>query len=264
MPTLTFRGRMIPEWLELTADHTHEIDRTEQEAVEAVRFELRVEKARITVTAKTQPTSRDDHQSLFMPALDMARAFADVVCLETGKAFVATFDDVVLPSGKVMPLVLADGNLRRIFGPFLRDNFEAVVDLAHVEGHVARLLSDATVMLTWSHYAPIAAGRVAEAIRQLLTDGRSPASWAKMREMLRVDRAFVELLTDYSKNPRHGHREYVPGEVNSELAWRAWTLLGRYLALRVHGPLDPQEYPLLTGADTEGRMREPGSGLESG
>jgi hypothetical protein len=247
MPTFTYRGRMIPEWLELSLDYSPTIDRTEREGDEPVRFHAKVGKGRVVVVTETAGVDESLHHTLFLPALDMAHALADAAWLQTGKAFIAVFDDVVLPSGEVMPLVLADARLRDIFGPLLRDNFEAVADLAILDVRVGRLLSDAKAMLTWPHYAPIAAGRVAEAILQLLTGGRAVSDWAAMRETLRVDRPYLQLLADRSAPPRHGNRQYVPAEVNTTLGARAWTLLERYLAFRIGGALDPEKYPVLTG-----------------
>lgn len=247
MAKFTYRGRMIPEWLELSLDYGPTIDRTEQEGDEPVRFHARINEGRIIVVAETAGPDDEAHDPHFLPAMDMARAIADVVCLECGKAFIPVFDEVELPSGEVVPVALADGRLRQIFGPFLHENFEAVLDLALLEVHVARLLSDATVMLTWPHYAPIAAGRVSEAILQLLTGGRTSSDWTIMRETLRVDRPYLQLLTDHAAPPRHGNRQYVSAEVNSELGARAWTLLERYLVFRTHGELDPREYPILSG-----------------
>lgn len=247
MAIFTYRGRMIPEWLELSIDYAPVIERAAQDELEPVRFQAKVDQGKIVITAETAGSDDNQHDPLFQPAFDMARAYADVICLETGKAFIPVFDEVELPSGQRMPLALADGKLRRIFSSFLGENFEAVLDIALLEIHVARLLSDATVMLTWMHYAPIAAGRVAETILRLLTGGGGSSNWEKMRETLRVDRPYLQLLTDQSKSPRHGDRQYVPGEINSELATRAWTLLERYLVFRVHGELDPQHYPVLAG-----------------
>lgn len=112
-----------------------------------------------------------------------------------------------------------------------------------------RALSDVAAMLTWGHYTPIAAGRVAESILRMLTGGRSPADWEKMRAILRIDRAYIQLLTDRAVAPRHGHREYVDGATNRTLAERAWTLMNRYLAYRLGGnkELPPQSFPVLQG-----------------
>jgi hypothetical protein len=67
----------------------------------------------------------------------------------------------------------------------------SALELVVPDNGIARLLADVTSMLTWTHYAPIAAGRVAESVRILLTGGHSAADWATMRDQLNIDRAYL-------------------------------------------------------------------------
>jgi hypothetical protein len=247
MPTYIYLGRLIPEQLEPTLAYSPTIDRIEAEGDAPVRYEGRIERGRLVVRVTAPNDSEDAPREFFANALDMARSLADVICLETGVAFLPVLDEVVLPSEVRRPLALADRRLATITSDFVSANYETVVDLALTDVKVARLLSDVTSMLTWSHYAPIAAGRVADSVVRLLTDGRSSRHWEEAREILRMDRAYLQLLTNHAAPPRHGDRQSVPGEANSELARRAWTIMVRYLEYRLSGDLDPAKHPLLVG-----------------
>jgi hypothetical protein len=210
-------------------------------------FEVELIDSRLTVTAETSEIT--DFKRLFFHAYDLARSVCDVLTTTDGVVHVPVLDSVELPDGRHQPVILADRRLGRLFSVHEHYNFEAIMELAVTDIGIGRLLADVTSMLTWTHYAPIAAGRVAESIRFLLTGGRSAADWETTRDALNVGRAYLQLLTDYSTPPRHGDRQYVDAATHSTLAERAWTLTDRFLAFKLGGstPLDAERYPQLTG-----------------
>lgn len=113
-------------------------------------------------------------------------------------------------------------------------------------------MSDAAVMLSWPHYAPIAAGRIIDGLVRLVAGGRSPAHWESFRAAMRVDRAWLQFVTDQAVAPRHGDRRYVSGPDNNRLATRTWVLIDRFIALRLGGPLDHTAFPILSGGSDDG------------
>lgn len=146
-------------------------------------------------------------------------------------------------------MILADRRLAALFTIFKDFDIEQVFDLVAVDQLLSRAISDVVVMLSWSHYTPIAAGRVVDGILRMMTGGRSAEHWEALRKDLRVDRSFLQLVTDEATPARHGDRRRVDGAVNRQLAERAWTLMNRYLHYRITGghPLDPVAFPVLEG-----------------
>ena len=249
MPNYVFSGRMLPEQIELTLDYKTKVSVTDEETIPDTVFTLSVEDSTIRIEAATASTASDIADNLYFFAQDLARTAAEVAAIADGVAYSPRIDRVRLPTGEERGLVLADRRLSGLMTIFPEHNFEEVFDLVAADISLMRALSDVAVMLTWGHYAPIAAGRVAESILRMLTGGRTAADWSTMRSVLRIDRAYLQLLTDFAVAPRHGHREYVDAATNRLLAERSWTLMNRYLAYRLSGEraLDPISFPDLGG-----------------
>ena len=249
MPTYLFKGRMLPRQIELTLDHEPKVSVTGAETIPDTVFTLSVNEGAIRIEAETDDAETDVADDLFFFAQDLARTAAEVATIADGVAYVPQIESVVRPDGEERGLVLANRQLGALMTVFASQSSEDVFELVATDVALMRVLSDVAVMLTWGHYAPIAAGRVAENILRMLTGGRSPDDWSKMRDILRVDRPYLQLLTDRAVAPRHGNREYVDGKTNRMLAERSWTLMNRYLAYRLTGgqALDPSAYPELHG-----------------
>jgi hypothetical protein len=249
LPIFVFKGRMLPDQVAMTLDYRPTVAVRDAETIPDTEFALTVKNGAVRVEATTESSDRGIAHDLYLFAHDLARATAEVATIAEGVAYMALLDSVVFPDGHESGLVLADRRLAALMTIFPDHSFEEVFDLVAVDIALMRALSDTVVMLTWGHYAPIAAGRVSESILRMLAGGRSPADWEMMRSTLRVDRAYLQLLTDRAVAPRHGHRERVDAETNRQLAERAWTLMNRYLAYRLSGekPLEPEAFPVLKG-----------------
>ncbi len=247
MPVFKFTGRVLPDQMEVSLADRPKFSMRDAETVADTVFDVELVDSRLAVIADT--TEATDFTGLFFHAYDLARSLCDVLTTTDGVVHVPVLDTVELPDGRHKPTILADRRLGRLFSVHEHYDFETILELVVTDIGIARLLSDVTSMLAWPHYAPIAAGRVAESIRLLLTGGRSAADWATMRDQLNVDRAYLQLLTDHSTPPRHGDRQYVDAATNSTLAERAWTLADRFLAFRLGGSksLDVERYPQLKG-----------------
>lgn len=249
MHIFVFQGRVLPEIVPLKLGHKPKFSISDAETVPDATFEAAIEGGELTITAEVGTYNSDTADGLFFFAYDLARTLCEVATLQTGIHYAPVIDSVCNPGGSVRPLLLADRNLAKLMTVFETIEPERLIEEIVGDVPLARAVSDIAIMLSWPHYAPIAAGRVADSITRLLTGGRTPADWQKMREALRVDKPFVMMLTDHGTPPRHGDRQHVSGDVNRELARRAWTLMNRYLTLRL-GPestLDPTIYPELRG-----------------
>jgi hypothetical protein len=247
MPVVKFSGRILPNQMKVSLADRPKFSMRNAETIADTVFEVEVIDSRLTVIADT--TEETDFTALFFHAYDLARSLCDVLTTPSVVVHLPLLDMVELPDGQHTPTILADRRLGRLFSVHEHYDFEAILELVVTDIRIARLLADVTSMLTWTHYAPIAAGRVAESIRVLLTGGRSAADWATMRDQLNIDRDYLQLLTDHSTPPRHGDRQYVDAATNSKLAERAWTLADRFLTFRLGGSkaLDEERYPRLMG-----------------
>lgn len=249
MHKFVFQGRVFPELEPLKLGHRPKFSISDAETAPDATFEAAIENGELTVTAEVITFDSETADSLFFFAYDLARTLCEIATLQTGIHYTAVIDSVIDPQGVMRHLLLADRSLAGLMTIFETIKPERLIEEIVGDIRLARAVSDLSVMLSWPHYAPIAAGRVADSITRLITGGRSPADWQATREALRVDKPFVMMLTDHGAPPRHGDRQYVSGATNKELARRAWMLMDRYLTLRLAGgsSLDPALYPELTG-----------------
>src|ERR1700741_442292 len=92
-------------------------------------------------------------------------------------------------------------------------------------------LNDLVSAITIPHVAPVACIRAIEGIRHLiaLPDTKEPQAWQQMRDALRVDRNFLQFISDASKGPRHARPGHIPGDIVKEVCRRSWIVMNRYL-----------------------------------
>lgn len=249
METFHFRGLVHPQSVALTIDYQPHLMRKDADESSDSEIVARVADGAVVVEVTVEAFSADVANALFQPAYDVVRSLLDVASLESGISFALELHEVVDPAGKPKGLILSDRRLSALVGSTERFGVEAITDLLLTDVQVARAASDLVQMLAWPHYGPIACGRVVEALLRSVTGGKTPQHWSKFHEVLRVDRAYLEPLTEHSKPARHGDRVYVPGAVTSELATRAWCLFDRYIAYRLIecDALPLEDYPALCG-----------------
>lgn len=183
----------------------------------------------------------------YIPALRAAQLLADAAGFLEGVPFTVVIDWVETADGELKTAILAQRELAVLCKNAGLDDIEAIYDEAINSIALAQTLSDAIKMLYIADYAPIAAGRIADSLARLVYGTGGRAAWAKLHTELRVSRSFVEPLSEHSKSARHGDRVYVPAQIVRLLADRSWTLISRYLAWKLNGPLDEVRFPQLVG-----------------
>jgi len=124
-------------------------------------------------------------------------------------------------------------------------------DLVVADPALFQALDDLIVSITLPHHSPVNCARAVEGLRHLIAAPGASASqaWEQMRDALRLDRTFLQLITDTSTAPRHGNRAYIPGATTTETVRRSWIVMDRFLAYRKRGntPRPVAEFPVLTG-----------------
>ncbi len=244
-----YGGRVLPEVLALDVQHVPTFTMEATDDAPAAKFAIEVREGRFLVDVEVERFNGHVANALLVPATDLVRVLVEVVGFSDGVPYSVMVDHVLQPDGQRQKVVFADRRMAARCTAFSKDDVGRVVSMAASDLRLARALSDLMMSLSIPHYSPISCGRVAEAILNLLTGSKGPAAWAEMRSVLRVDEAYLKLLTEHSKKPRHGDRVRVEAAVTTELLGRAWTLLNRYVAYRLGDdkPLDPLNFPVLGG-----------------
>lgn len=212
-----------------------------------VNYEVTVFVGRIRIHATTAVVDEEIANDLFFAAWDVGRIFVQTAGFIKGIPYSVTLDRVILPSGEVRGYVFGDRSLAAMHD-FNDNDLESLSDISLFDIKCGLVLSDILMTLGTAHYSPTACGRVADSLARLISPGAGrPQQWSDLREKLRVDEAYVRLLSDVSKASRHGDRVPVDAATNQETAHRAWALVGRYLRYKLHGELSLETYPLLEG-----------------
>jgi hypothetical protein len=104
----------------------------------------------------------------------------------------------------------------------------------------------------WSQdHKVINCARSVEAIRQLIAGYHlePDAQWPIFRQALNVERSYLDLIMNYSKDPRHGKKDGAPANDVDTIMERTWTLIYRFFYYRLGGnkSLDKKRFPVLRG-----------------
>ncbi|WP_176086677.1 hypothetical protein [Martelella sp. HB161492] len=247
MQTLIYEGTIEPAAAPLTLDYRPKFLRQETESTPEVGYEVIVFVGRVRVLVTTSVVNEEVASDLFLVAWDVAQTFVETAGFIKGIPYSMSLDRVILPNGEVRGYVFADRSLAAMHD-FTEDDLEALSDICFSDLKCRLVLSDILMTLGKAHYSPTACGRVADSLARLISpDVERKEQWSNLRRALRVNEAYVRLLSEVSKAPRHGDRIEVDAATNQETAHRAWLLLGRYLRYRLNGELDPVAYPMLEG-----------------
>lgn len=243
----SYLGSISPETPRLTIDD-HPVVLSDVLDGNPAHMTVLIDGARFEVRVSLAEFNEQVWEGLYGPASDLVRTLAEATGFVRGIPYSTTIDTVVRPDGTQRPVILGDRQLAAL-GSFSEEDIRRIAQLTLEDFPLALALSDLLMVLAKTHYSPIACGRVADGLARLIAPDEKPKqAWSSLHATLRVDDAYVRLLSEHSKASRHGDREYVPGDITQELARRAWMLMDRYLRFRLDGALDPDVYPVLSGA----------------
>jgi hypothetical protein len=146
----------------------------------------------------------------------------------------------------------ADGRLAALVTA-LGDNgaFDQMFRLVAQEPTLIQLLGELIHAITVPHETCQSCALTVDGLKNLIAGQDVPdkVAWQQMRDALRVDEAYLKYITDSSKDVRHGKGVRIEGDVTTEVAQRAWSVMNRFLEYRKRGsaPLPAVEFPILKG-----------------
>lgn len=191
-------------------------------------------------------------------ALDYCNLAVDLFTFATGLSFTVILDSCVLPDGTENSIHLTADDVGKLVSAIQRDAEGRLHGHADAfrrlfeQPQAVFALHDLTQCLSHPDLTAINVGRMLDGLRKLII-GSSVAddqAWAKFRDTLRVDRAYISLITEQSKEPRHGYRLDLAEPERAVLLNRGWTLMNRFIEYRKRGsssPLPISEFPILKG-----------------
>jgi hypothetical protein len=190
-------------------------------------------------------------------AFDTARAAVNLISFLKGYGLTVYLHTLVRPDGTRSVLVPQSPQLESICTAFStkpaatreENDFNTVASLVFADPALFMALDDLILSQILPHQGPVTCARAVEGIRNMIAPGmKRPAGWETMREHLKLDRAYLDLVTETSTASRHGDRTFVPPDVTLEIQKRAWVVMNRFLEYRKrkNQPLPLDEFPILS------------------
>jgi hypothetical protein len=218
-----------------------------------MEFTNHVVNSKIDIECRLNRFAPGDLVHVWMRAFDLARASIDLVAFATGCGLTVVLDTWVDPNGLKSRINPGDPpNLAPLCTAFtLTKDFDEVHQLVLSDPGFFMALNDLVNAIIYPHVSSVNCARCIEGLRHLIAAPGSTdkQAWEQMRQVLHIDRAYLQLITDTSTKPRHGDRIRVSGAVTTEITRRSWIIMNRYLEFRKRGskPLPSTEFPLLVG-----------------
>ena len=258
MLKLQFLGRILPSSAVL---NTTDLPKTNWKAPNLdldMTFTVQIVNSTISVYVEINKWNKDEHLvHVYMRALDIARGIVDLCSFRSAIGMTVVLESLVEPNGAKSLLLLQQPELAGLASsienkspPVTADQNDFDKVLRHILTHppLIRALHDLVEAITQTHVAPTACGRAMEGIRHFISPGlERKKGWKKMIDVLRIDRTYLELITDTSKGPRHADPEHISGATCLEISKRAWIIMNRFFEYLKPGarPLPESEFPML-------------------
>jgi hypothetical protein len=252
MPVVHLLGKILPVVAEVSVDHDPTVKWESPDIGLTMEFKNHIVKSQIDVHCTLNRYLPSDFVHVYMRALDLCQASVDLVAFSQGCGLTVLLDTFVNPHGVRSPIAPQELGLACLCTAFKLDSsFDEVHSLVLTDWRLGMALHDLTLSITLPHAGAINCARAIEGLRHLIatSDSDDKKAWEEMRVALNVDRAYLQLITDASKNVRRGNRVHVPGSITGEITRRSWMIMDRYFAYRKGGniALKAPGFPLLTG-----------------
>ena len=256
MSIVTFSGRIFPACYQISFS-SNPLDWKWQEENLNLHFETRIEKSIVTVDCTLDNFKPEYFVEIYRRALDIVRSAVNLAAFSSGIGWTVIFESFTDSSGQATMVAPQDSSLAALCSSFSLDpqagktSFGEMWDFVVTDPALFQTLDDLIVSITLPHHSTVNCARAIEGLRNLIATPGATVSqaWEQMRNALRLDRSFLQLITDTSTAPRHGDRSHIPGVTTTEIVRRSWMVMDRSLEYRKRGntPLPAPDFALLTG-----------------
>jgi hypothetical protein len=258
MPTVHFSGKILPAVVEISMDSIPELDWVEIPINLKMHFTISIVKSTVDVKIDCNIYRQEDFGQLYNRAFDLARGCVDTLAFATGYGLTVYFESFTAPDETVNPFFGQNPALAA-YCTFFKYPIVTQDDRLALNGALKIVLSEPPIFMalndliqanTVPHLVPVNCGRVLDGLRKLVVPGVDPKQgWPTFQTTVNADGAYLVYISDHSKNPRHGDREFISGTIASEVLKRTWIIMNRFLEYRKRGnqPLPLAEFPLLQG-----------------
>jgi hypothetical protein len=256
MPKVRLVGRILPSAITVSASSLPSTRWNEPDL--EMTFRVNIVNSRMEVECELDKWNKDLHfMPVYMRAMDIARAHTDLFSFQWAIGLTVTFETFIDTNGSESALLVQQPELKDFATStinetspqhFNENNFDIVLRRVIENFSAMGALHDLNEAITQTHASPRACGRAVEGIRQAIAPGlERKKGWAQMNETLRIDRSYLDLITDTSIGPRHADPAHVTGARCREITKRSWIIMNRFLEYLKRGsqPLPESEFSTL-------------------
>jgi hypothetical protein len=262
MPTVQFKGKVLPEISDLTVTNlptfTFEEAPCPPDLPEGLKitYSFNIEHAAISLVCDVIPFDESLLSWVHNRATRITRAVVDIYSFATGMSLSVLLDRFIDEKGHEKKLIFPNPHLSKLCSVVNREtstpdviNVGKALELVITDIDLAFSLRDLVSAITYIDESVINCARAIDGIRQIFGENEDDkmTGWRLLQENLRLTEDYVKFITKTSEKARHGNREHIPGSTVNEVTARSWTIMNRFVEYRLRGnqPLPATEFQLL-------------------
>lgn len=251
MVTLEVLGRVHPQGFTVNIA-APEVTYTADDGTLTGRMEIRVIDSAISVKWTLNRYAPDQLFHVWRHSQRVVTGMVDLIALRLGVAAVVVLDRYRDNQGREELITLGEPAVKGLITSLANEaDIEKVFALLADEQELLLVVEDLITGLGSQDHKTINCARCVEAVRQLIAgyDLEPKQQWPIIHENLNLDANYLKLITDHSKDHRHGKQTPVDPTIVVEIMRRTWIVIDRFIHFRLgrNGRLDLREFPLLTG-----------------
>jgi hypothetical protein len=251
MQTIRYIGIVLPETMQIKTQGHPTIHWKNPNTNIHVDLDVSFDGNTVTVTCNLHSFDIDSQiPQLTLIVHNMVHASLDLICFKTGDAISVFLQKAIFPDGKVVDIQPHEYAFAGLAKSLEKDGtLGPILELAIRDPNLMLALRDLADSIRHANESMINCARAIESIRNhFVPEGKKKDDgWPIMHAKLNLTKSYLQLITDASRDPRHGNRWSQPAEP-LEIGRRAWITMDRFLEYRRRGdqqlPLD--KFPRLS------------------
>jgi len=250
METVRLFGKILPGEPKISVQNLPKMNWVWQEQGFSFDFAVSIHNSIVEVECVLPQFKIEFLSEIARRAFDLARAAVNLAAFCHGYGLTVRLDEIIDSAGNRTTLLLEDKRLPPLATSLKGDGaFDQVFRIVAQEPTLIQLLGELIHAITVPHETCQSCALAVDGLKNLIAgqDAADKVAWGKMREDLRIEESYLKYITDSSKDVRHGKGVRIEGDVTTEVAQRAWSVMNRFLEYRKRGnlPLPEAEFPTL-------------------
>jgi len=247
---LAVKGRVIPEYAGVTTP-TINISWRYTELDLHLKARIEINKGIVSITCEMNKLDNQDHLNKALIEFDrLAGILVNAQSFGAGLGLELRFDTFSIDGGPHRPHWTPDAKLAsQATMTRTKEDQLFIFELAHNNLTFSMALRHLNEALLAPRRVIVRTAQAIDGLRSLMVPagGKDKDGWREMQNNLNLSEDYLKVITEASKGPRHGDYTELPFTNRTDVAYRAWEVMNRFIAYKKGGssPLSLELYPLL-------------------